>query len=218
MSRDEFERRYEAMPEVRKAELIEGEVYMASPVRFEHHGSPHGHLITWMGYYKTYTPGVLLGVEGSLRLDEENEPQPDGFLLIDPACGGQAHLSDDDYVEDGPELIGEVAASTLSIDLHKKKRAYRRNHVKEYIVWRVVDGIIDWFISRQGQFEPLPPSAEGIYQSEVFPGLWLDDGALLRGDMVRVLAVLQQGIATAEHEGLVKKLQEAKAALKRRAK
>ena len=32
LTREEFERRYEAMPHVRKAELIEGVVYMPSPV------------------------------------------------------------------------------------------------------------------------------------------------------------------------------------------
>ena len=39
LSRLEFERRYQAMPELKKAELIEGRVYMASPVRIIH-GQP----------------------------------------------------------------------------------------------------------------------------------------------------------------------------------
>jgi Putative restriction endonuclease len=208
LTREEFERRYEAMPHVRKAELIEGVVHMPSPVRLEHHGTPHGHFVTWMGYYETYTPGVILAVESTVRLDDKNEPQPHGFLLFDPECGGQAQISADDYVENGPELVGEIAASTVSIDLHKKKQAYLRNNVKEYIVWRVVDEAIDWYISRQGQFELLPRNSAGIYQSETFPGLWLDADALVHGNMVKVLAVLQQGIASPEHGELVKKLQE----------
>jgi hypothetical protein len=47
LTRAEFERRYHAHPEIKKAELIEGVVYVPSPIRFEKHSEPHGHLITW---------------------------------------------------------------------------------------------------------------------------------------------------------------------------
>lgn len=44
LTRAEFERRYEAAPEHFKAELIEGVVYVASPVRI-FHGNPQFNLI-----------------------------------------------------------------------------------------------------------------------------------------------------------------------------
>ncbi len=59
LTRAEFERRYAAMPLVKKAELIEGVVYMPSPVRVQRHGHPHLHLGTWLGVYESGTPGVL---------------------------------------------------------------------------------------------------------------------------------------------------------------
>ncbi len=207
LSRDEFERRYEAMPQGMKAELIEGEVYMPSPVRLKHHGSPHVNLVAWMGTYQAYTPGTESGLNATIRLDLGNEPQPDGTLIILPEYGGQAEIDADDYVAGGPELVGEISASTKKRDLNKKLRAYRRNNIREYIVWRVPDAAIDWFVLRQTQFERLPLSPDGFYKSEVFPGLWLDPEALVRGDMVRVLAVLQQGIASPEHREFVAKLQ-----------
>ena len=136
----------------------------------------------------------------------DNAEQPDALLLIDPACGGQARVSADDYVELAPELVAEVAASSASYDLHTKLQVYRRNGVREYLVWRVLDRQIDWFVLRSGQFQLLTLAAEGLLRSEVFPGLWLDQSALVRGDMPQVLAVVQQGLASPEHAAFVKRL------------
>jgi Uma2 family endonuclease len=208
LTRDEFERRYHAMPHVKKAQLIEGVVYMPSPVRWNHHARPHLRLATWLGTYEANTPGVQAGDNGTIRLDLDNEPQPDAAMIIDPACGGQVQLGPNDYIEGAPELVAEVAASSASIDLHTKLRVYRRNHVREYLVWRVLDQAIDWFVLRQSQYDPLPLSPDGIYRSEAFPGLWLDPGPLARFDMARVLQVLQQGIASPEHAAFVARLQQ----------
>ena len=71
LSRSEFERRYGAMTDVKTADLIEGTVYMASPLR---HAEPHADVITWLGLYKAMTPGVRLGDNPTVRLDRDNEP------------------------------------------------------------------------------------------------------------------------------------------------
>ena len=206
LSRAEFERRYDAMPDLKKAELIEGEVYVSSPVRYRRHCKPHGQLMTWIGTYAAGTPGLGAGDNGSIRLDLDNEPQPDVFLMIESEQRGQARISEDDYVEDAPELVAEVAASSVSYDLGKKLHAYRRNGVREYVVWRVQDRAIDWFVLREGRYEPLAPGADGILRSEVFPGLWLDPAALLRGDLATVLAVVRQGVDSPEHAAFAARL------------
>ncbi len=149
------------------------------------------------------------GDNSTLRLDLDNEPQPDGYLRLLPECGGQARLVDG-YVVGAPELIVEVAASSVSYDLHDKLHAYRRNGVCEYLVWRVWDAVVDWFVLRGGRFEPLP-LVDGIYKSEVFPGLWLEPAAVLRGDPARVLHVLQQGLCSPEHAAFAARLETAKA-------
>src|SRR5215472_4287775 len=196
LTRPEFERRYDAMPHLRKAELIEGVVYMPSPVRFQHHGRPHALLMGWLIHYEAATPGVLTADNSTARLDLDNEPQPDAVLLIDPARGGQARISADDYIENAPELVAEVASSSVSIDLTTKLHVYRRNGVREYVVWRVLEQAIDWFVLRAGQYEQLPVDANRWLRSEVFPGLWLDPGALLRGELATVLAIVQQGLGS----------------------
>jgi hypothetical protein len=203
LTRAEVERRYSAMPNLKKAELIEGVVYMPSPVRMFRHGVPHARLIAWLNAYTAATPCAITADNATVRLDLDNEPQPDALLMIDPACGGQATISDDDYVENGPELVAEVSGSSVSFDLHTKLDVYRRNGVREYLVWRVDDEQIDWFVSRSGVFELLRADANGIQHSEVFPGLWLDTAALIRGEMLRVLAVCQEGIASAEHQKFI---------------
>lgn len=209
LDRLEFERRYNAMPDVKKAELIEGVVYMPSPVRHRHHSGPHFDLITWLGLYRISTPGVEGGDNGSLRLDMDNEPQPDAYLIVLPSHGGQVVIDADDYITGAPELVAEVSASTVSIDLKAKKKAYCRNGVVEYVAWRVGDREIDWFVLREGKYEPLTPDAAGVYRSNVLPGLWLDAAALVNGDLAGVFRVMQQGLASPEHAAFAAQLQQA---------
>jgi len=206
LTRLEFERRYTAMPHLKKAELIEGAVYMASPLRFEPHAEPHGDLMIWLGNYKVATPGVRMGDNPTVRLDLDNEPQPDALLMIDAVCGGSAFIGEDGYVEGAPELVAEVATSSAAIDLGDKKRAYRRNRVKEYIVWQVFDQKIDWYHLTNDDYVGLDVNENGVICSLVFPGLWLDISAMLVGDMARVLAVLQQGLASEAHQQFVQQL------------
>jgi Uma2 family endonuclease len=203
---EEFERRYDAMPNLKKAELIEGVVYVGSPVS-EDHAGPHFDFVAWLGIYRWATPGVLGGDNASLRLDLRNMPQPDAYLRIDTPCGGRARLGPDHYVVGAPDWIGEIAFSSASYDLHEKLEVYRRNEVQEYVVWRVWDRAIDWFVLREGKYERLEPGADGVYRSVVLPGLWLDLAALLRGDLATVARVAQEGIASEEHGAFVKCLQ-----------
>lgn len=208
LTRQEFERRYRAMPDVKKAELIEGMVYMPSPVRLKKHGKPHTVVSAWLGYYLSKTPGLdLFGDNSTVRLDEDNEPQPDLLLLLPPHAGGAAKVDDDDYVSGPPDWVCEVSASTVSIDLHAKMNAYRRNGVREYVIWRTSDGAVDWFVLRGGRYEPIgPANDDGTLRSERFPGLWLDPAALIAADLPRVLAAVDRGVATAEHAQFVSRL------------
>lgn len=198
LTRPEFERRYQAMTQLKKAELIAGVVYMASPVRIKNHGNPHARIITWLGYYWYVTPGVELADNTTVRLDGDNQPQPDALLRIE--TGGQSSISEDGYLEGAPELIVEIAASTASYDLHEKLKVYRHHGVQEYIIWRVDDQELDWFRLTDGEYLPLESNQDKIFCSQVFPGLWLDKNALLSGNLAEVLAMLQQGIASQEHQ------------------
>jgi Uma2 family endonuclease len=202
LSRDEFERRYEALEDIKKAELLEGVVYVPSPVRFELHAEQHSHLGYWLTHYQIATPGTRTGDNATVRLDTENEPQPDLVLCIDPSRGGKVNLNEK-YLEGSPELVAEIASSSVSIDLGVKFDVYRRNGVQEYLVWRVLDEAIDWFRLREGAYVRLE-TADGILRSEVFAGLWLDRKALLSSDMNHVRDVLDQGIATPEHAAFLK--------------
>lgn len=199
LSRAEFERRYAAMPWLKKAELIEGEVFMGPPVHFASHAEPHARIITWTGVYRASTPGVRSGDNAAVRLDADNEPQPDVLLRLDPRVGGSSRVSDDDYIEGPPELVIEIAASSASLDLHRKRHVYRRSGVREYLVWQIDDARIGWWALREGEYQPLEADAEGVLRSEVFPGLWLRAPALLGGDLAGVLATVQRGLASPEH-------------------
>lgn len=197
MNRAEFRRRWEAMPHIKHAELIEGIVFMAAALRHRQHGEPHGIVFGWLDRYLEAVPGLAGGLDASVGLDDLNEPQPDAYLFLPPGMGTVV-VTPEGYLEGPPELVAEVSASTTSIDLHLKFEAYRRNGIREYLVWRVLDHQVDWFALTDGQYVPLPASPDGIVRSRVFPGLWLDPAALISRQRKRLYAVLQQGLATPE--------------------
>lgn len=200
LSRQEFERCYQAMPHLKKAELIEGKVYMASPLRFEPHAEPHANLMGWLWNYKIATSGVRLGDNATIKLDFNNEPQPDAVLLLDSNYGGQTSIDEEGYIVGAPEMVIEIAASSASIDLHEKKQVYCRNGVKEYLVWRVIEEQLDWFYLQQGHYISLTPDEKGIIESQVFQGLWLNQAALIAGEMQAVIRTLQAGLGSQEHQ------------------
>lgn len=207
LTRAEFERRYAAMPHCKKAELVEGVVYLPSPVTHTRHGNPHSLLAMWLRIYRSETPGTECSDNATVRLDLDNEPQPDLLLSLHPACGGRAAVGADGYFEGPPELVVEVTASRVSYDLHDKLRAYRRNGVREYLVWRVDDGAFDWFELHDGDYRRLA-TQDGSLRSGVFPGLWLDPAAALRGDDLGVRSTLELGLASPEHGAFVAALQQ----------
>lgn len=205
LSRAEFERRYEAMPDV-KAELIEGVVYMSSPVRVKNHGEPHSRIMWWLGSYSAVTAGTNFADNATVRLDTDNEPQPDAVLFVKEEYGGNSYVSLDDYLEGAPELVVEIAASTASYDTQEKKNIYRRNQVKEYIVWRVHDREIDWFAWENGEYVALKPDQNGVIESRFFAGLRLNVKAILADDLPKVLRDLQKGLQSKKHSEFVKNL------------
>ena len=160
------------------------------------------------------TPGVEAGDNGSIRLDVDNEPQPDAFLIIRPERGGQARISEDDYIEGAPELVAEVASSSVSYDLGKKLNVYRRCGVREYIVWRVLDRQVDWFVNREGRFEPLRPfSRRHPAQHGVSRSLARSGRLGARARRRRSRRVLEQGLKSPEHAEFVARLEQARTRL-----
>lgn len=177
-------------------------------VRWDYHGSPHAALMYWLVHYRAATPGTRVGDNSSVRLDLDNEPQPDAAMVIHPECGGQARLGADGVLEGAPEWVGEISGTTASIDLNAKFRAYLRNGVREYLVWRVRDRAIDWFALKHGRYESLP-LINGTLRSEVFPGLWLDPETLMNDDPAAAVRTLQRGLESPEHAEFAARLRAA---------
>lgn len=206
LTRAEFARRYALHPDIKKAELIDGVVYVASPVRHRQHGKPHSLLVGWIITYAAATPGVDFSDNATVVLDLENEHQPDVLLRLEPQHGGRSRVTGDDYIEGPPDLIVEVAASSAAYDLHDKKRVYARVGVREYLVAQAYEQRVDWWELREGVFTPLPLEADGTLRSRVFPGLWLDPAALWAGDAAALLAALHRGLADPAHAAFVERL------------
>lgn len=186
MTRAEFHRRYLAHPEIKKAELIEGVVYLPSPVGTDRHADPHGDAARWLAACCDAHENVKLSIDPTLELDNDNEPQPD--LVLRRTSGGNAQVSSDGYLAGAPELVMEIAASSRAYDMHDKLRAYRRNGIQEYVVWQVRDARIVWFVLVGGDYVEVQPDSDGYLNSNVFPGLRLRPRDMLSGQIAAVIA------------------------------
>lgn len=189
LTRAEFHRRYCARPDIKKAELVEGVVYVPSPVR-SFHAAPHASMIGWLYTYKVWHADLHLDVDATVLLDADNEPQPDVCLWREEPGGPRTN--EKGYIDGAPQLVVEVALSSASYDLHDKLRAYRRAGVREYVVWRVLNGAIDWLRLDEGEYREVEPDERGVIESSVFPGLRLNVTKMLAGDDAGVLAELDQ--------------------------
>jgi hypothetical protein len=193
-----FHERYEAMPPGTWAELVGGFVYMPSPLRNDH-GDVDQSISYLLGHYKRYTRGVRCSKNATVKLDKAGETQPDNQLRIPAEFGGQSSIDDEGYIRGAPELIVEISRTSRAYDLGAKKNDYERAGVQEYVVVELDPNLVHWFIRRGSHFESILPGPDGVFRSEVFPGLWLDPHALFAEDLDRLIAVLDQGLATPEH-------------------
>ena len=178
---------------------------MPSPMRRDHGGTSRI-VAFWFGHYQWKTLGVTGEDGATVKLDPRGEPQPDHVLRIPAGMGGQTYVDDEGYLAGAPELVVEVARSSRSYDLNQKKADYERAGVGEYAVVELEPDRVHWFIRRRKRFQVLRPGRDGIYRSEVFPGLWLDAKALFAEDRDRLMQVLDQGLATPEHAEFAAKL------------
>jgi Uma2 family endonuclease len=196
-----FHERYAAMPQSTRAELINGVVYMPSPLRNKH-GETDRHVGGWLFLYKRSTPGVMSPANATTKLGIDSEPQPDGQLRIPAELGGQTRV-ENEYIVGAPELVVEIGNSSRSYDLNAKKSAYEKAGVLEYLFVGLEPEEIRWFVRRDGIFQENPPGQDGIHRSEVFPGLWLDARALFAEDLNGLIDALDRGLATPEHAAFV---------------
>jgi Uma2 family endonuclease len=196
------------MPQGFRAELIGGVVHVPSPTT-NYHAVYHSKVNYWLEHYSSHTPGTEAMDNGTVILDDENEPQPDGVLRIKEACGGTSRVNEKGYVVGSPELHAEVAYTTEAIDLYEKHDEYAVCGVLEYVVVLVREGAVRCFRSQDGTYVDFPADPDGVWRSKVFPGLWLNVDALLRLDGAALLMTLEQGLKTPEHAAFVQKLQAA---------
>jgi hypothetical protein len=212
LSQEEFFRRIDEWEasghSVRGIERLEGVVYMpAAPEEVRYRAVAYGSVCGWLACYSALTAGVECDLVPSSTLDDDNDPEGDAILRIRPEYGGQSQTDEEGYIVGAPELIVEIAASTTQKDLELKLDIYRRNGVREYLVWETIGEEFYWFEWRDGEYVRRTPDEDGLLRSQIFPGLWLDVEALLDGKLARVLEVAQRGGATPEHAEFVARLE-----------
>jgi Uma2 family endonuclease len=193
------------MPQLKRAELIGGIVYMPSPTGIDHSGM-HSYVGGWLTTYCAHTTGTDVA-DNATTIMAEDSPQPDQSLRLLPEAGGRTRI-EEGLLHGAPELVVEVCASSASYDLHVKKDLYEEQHVDEYVAVLVFEREIRWHRWEDGAYRIVPPDKDGIWRSTAFPGLWLDGPALLKRDLAKVLEVVQQGLESPEHAEFVKQLEQ----------
>ena len=200
---EEFLRRWEDLPELKNAELIDGVVYVPSPVSLNH-GSLDFLIHVWLGYYAQATPGCK-GGSNSTWLMLGSAPQPDAYLRILPSRGGQSG-NEGPLGAGAPELAVEICVTSTEIDFGPKLALYQRAGVREYITVEQLGQRMIWRVLENGAYvaQTLPP--DGVVRSQVFQGLWLDLAAFWANDGAKMLAVLNAGLASQDHRDFVARL------------
>jgi Putative restriction endonuclease len=203
LSRAEFLHRWTAMPNLKRAELIQGIVYMPSPLSLEH-GEFERMLSGWLWVYQVATPVCKGGNNCTWFMGDDDVPQPDLDLRLLQEYGGQSRY-EGKYVAGAPEFLAEICVSSKSYDLNQKRDLYHASGVKEFLAVLVREQEVRWFRWTAEGFEAMPADPDGIHRSRVFPGLWLDSVALLADDGPRLMAVLDQGLKSPEHAAYLSK-------------
>lgn len=204
LSRDEFLRRWEATPGVKRAELIRGVVYMPSPLS-RPHAVMESNVSGWLAVYRAATPGCESGNNATWLMGDD-APQPDLCLYVLPEFGGRVGMRGD-LLEGAPEFLAEICLTSTSYDLHQKLELYQEAGVQEYLAVLVRRREVRWHRLIKGSFEREPVPADGVHRSRLFPGLWLDTTALLAGDLATVLSTLDSGTRSSEHGTFLQKLE-----------
>ena len=204
LTAEEFLRRWEAMPELKHAELLDGIVFlMASPVS-DIHCFAHGDLNGWLWFYAQKTPGCRAGSDGTWIMGPDSVPQPDITMRILPQYGGQSTTAGK-YAAGAPELIVEVSGSSSSRDLGVKLELYRKAGVREYLSILLKPQKVIWRQLVRGRYKEIALGQDGLLRSTVFPGLWLDPEAVWSPG-IGLLDAAQRGIESPEHAAFVKEL------------
>ena len=204
LTRNEFLRRWEVMPQLKRAELLRGIVYIPSRVAIEH-SEMEFNANGWLGVYKAATPGCCGACNATWLMGDREVTQPDVSLRILPEYGGQSSVVGG-LASGAPELVAEVCTSAATYDLHQKLEVYEEFGVQEYVAVLMFEQQLRWHRLCRRRFKVMAAPTDGVYRSALFPGLWLDGAALLTNDLARVLAVLQDGVNSPEHAEFVQRL------------
>jgi Uma2 family endonuclease len=208
MTVEEFLCCWEELPDLKNAELIDGVVHVPSPVSLDH-GNLDTLIHLWLAYYAQATPGCQAG-NNATWLMLNSAPQTDAHLRILPSYGGQSR-DERRYGAGAPELAVEICLTSTEVDFGPKRKLYQRAGVREYItielfwkrmVWRVLD--------ENAVYVPQEIPPDGIARSRVFPGLWLDVAAFWAEDGAKMLAALNAGLVSEDHQKFVARLAAAK--------
>ncbi|MFN0096357.1 MAG: Uma2 family endonuclease [Dehalococcoidia bacterium] len=184
LTRAEFERRWDAHPEITRAELIDGVVFRdvsVSPT----HAELHLRVGAWLMTFAAFHAAAVQALDNvSVRIPGGHELQPD--VALRRPSGGSSEAGRG-ALDGAPEFVFEVAVTSAARDLGRKKDLYPESGVREYAVWQVEEGLVSWWAARDGAWVAIEPGPDGIVESLEFPGLRLDVTSLLAGDMASVL-------------------------------
>jgi Uma2 family endonuclease len=203
MKQPEFHFAYSSMPENYRAELIGGVVFEPSPVSYSHarNDNMFHDLIT---QYAKKSKLAEVAPNATVILSEDDEVQPDVLLRLPEELGGRSRLVGK-FLEGAPELVAEIAYSSRAIDLHLKKQRYAKAGVIEYLVFCIEPKKLHWF--RLQEEKGIKRNGDGTFCSKVFPGLWINEPALIEANSERADEILAEGLNSEEFNDFKNQLQ-----------
>jgi Uma2 family endonuclease len=187
-----FEEFYALIPNGRKADLINGAIYMASP-----DNTQAGELFMWLGglvdlYVDEKDLGRVYGLRIAFRLDDGNGPEPDiAFVRKD-----RLRLLRRGYFAGAPDLAVEIVSpDSIDRDYVKKRAQYQEAGVREYWIIDPLRQKVTWLrLDAKGKYREVRPRKGGLH-SQVLPGFWLRPEWLWQEPRPKKMKILQQILA-----------------------
>lgn len=176
--RQEF---YEWVNEDVKAEFINGEIVIQSPVK-RRHWNASTLLSRLLSLFASLHKSGQVGVEKVMVSLTRNDYEPDVvFFSAEKASA----FTDDQVLFPAPDFVVEIISKkTASIDRGIKKRDYALHGIREYWIIDPVKMCIEQYI--------LPPGADEYFPAKIFPCGHIIESYAIQGFAIPVEAVFEE--------------------------
>ena len=157
---------YDMAHEHIKAEFVNGEIIIHSPVK-KRHNDATGLLVQLLKPYVFLKKLGYLGFEKIMTVFSRNDYEPDLCFFNKETA---VHFTEDQSLFPIPDFVIEVLSSNEKHDRKTKYKDYEEHGVTEYWIVDAKKQIVEQYILKKGKYELMLKAKDGTIRSEIVEG------------------------------------------------